>query len=124
MVAQPHPSFTLDAAPGPAQILTLDGAFNAEDAPGLTAEFRRLADDSRTELAIDLRGLTAIDAEMLRELVLELRSWHLQHRQVTLIRPHPQLWAFFCICGIDLMCPSAESLHDALATAPAVAESL
>ena len=107
-------SFSSDRVGDGTQVLTLNGECDRSTA--LDAERRIVSalDDGRTEIIVDLRGVTLLGRPMLQVLFRALIRMG-QSGRLILVRPNPHVWAVFEQSGLDKGFSNFSNLEGALA---------
>jgi anti-sigma B factor antagonist len=99
-----------------AEVLILDGDFDLSN----TAQLERALDNAlhtgRPQLIVDLRGVSFLDATMLRVLGRGLGNLLAGGGQVALIRPNPTVWRVFVLTGLSESFHAFGRLDEALAS--------
>jgi anti-sigma B factor antagonist len=97
------------------EVLMLDGAFDRSN----TLEFEEALADvlhaGRSQLIVDLRGVSFLDSAMLSALISGLGNAVAQGGQLALIRPNATVWRVFVLTGLSQNFRAFGRLDEALA---------
>jgi anti-anti-sigma factor len=93
-------SFSSDRVGAGTQVLTLDGECDRSTALDVERRIISALDDGRTEIIVDLRGVTLLGRPMLQVLFRALIRIG-QSGRLILVRPNSSVWAMFEQSGLD-----------------------
>jgi anti-anti-sigma factor len=93
-------SFSSDAVGDGTQVLTMNGDCDRSMALDTERRIVSALDDGRTEIIVDLRGVTLLGRPMLKVLFRALIRMG-QSGHLILVRPNPHVWALFEESGLD-----------------------
>jgi anti-anti-sigma factor len=113
-------TLSLETTARDAQILTLDGQFDVSKAQELEIMVADGLDAGTSFIVLDLRGLSSIDAGMLRALVdvLRIAERRAGLGSLCLVRPNPVIWKVFVLTGLSTLFPAFSDLSEALLASP------
>lgn len=108
-------SVSTDVVRAGTEILSLDGEFDMANCGEVE---RRLSDvalgRAPTDILVDLRGVSFLDATLLQLLLRELAKANERGTGFALIRPNALLWRVFVLTGLSERFVSYSSLQEAL----------
>ena len=107
-------TFSSDRIGNAIEVLTLNGECERSAALHAEQQIVTALDGGRTEIIVDLRGVTALGNAMLHVLFRALIRIG-QNGRVTLVRPNAHVWAAFEQSGLDKGFSAFADLRGALA---------
>ena len=111
-------SFSSDSTGERTQVFTLDGRCDGSTAAEAEQRIRAALEAGRTDIVVDLRGVTSLTSSMLTTLSRGAIEAKARHGQLAVVRPNPHVWALFEESGLGRVFPSFWGLRDALAKTP------
>ena len=109
-------SFSSDKIGDAIEVLTLNGVCDRSTALYAEQRIGSALDAGRTEIIVDLRGVTSLDRPMLKMLFRALiRMGH--NGRLLLLRPNASVWGLFEQSGLSKGFSTFADLRGALATA-------
>ncbi len=92
-------------------VVTLTGSLDVSGAIEIEAEIRRVA-NIRTDIAVDLSGVTFISSQGARVLIIMCKAAAEKNRMLYLTGPKPQVRKVLGIMGIDKIMPIYDTVEE------------
>ena len=109
-----HGSVSSHVVSGETEILTLDGEFDVSNAGDFERRLSEASGSGRTDILLDLRGVSFLDSRMFQVLLRGLTRANERGTGFALIRPNALVWRAFVLTGLSARFPSYSSPHEAL----------
>lgn len=97
-----------------AVLVSVDGDVNAANAPVVGSRLLDVVGWPRSDVVVDLRGITWIDPGVLRTLMIALRQAEARKHTLILVRPNPNVWETFESAGLADALSNCSDLNAAL----------